>query len=113
MNPGELKYKIDIQKYVGVDNEVGEQVKQWQSYKKVWAKFLKPSIKSDLATMAEKKVSSISQPFAIRFRKDIDTTMRVVYDGNNYNIDHVDNNTKRNVETHLYCTLIEEGPYDE
>ncbi len=113
MNPGELKDRINIQNYVRVPNEAGEKVKQWQPYVMVWAKFLDPSLKRDLTTTAEKKVSTISYKIVIRHRKDINTTMRVVYDGNNFNIDHVDNITKQNIETHLYCTLVEEGSYNE
>jgi len=113
VNPGKLRNRIDIQNYVRVPNEVGEKVKQWQSYVKVWAEFLDPSFKRDLTTTAEKKVSSTSYKIVLRPRSDIDTTMRVVFRGKNYNIDHVDNITKQNVETHLYCTLVEEGSYYE
>lgn len=113
MNPGELRNRIEIQNYIGVENEVGEETKQWQTYVKVWAKFKDPSIKRELSTAADKKVSSVSHKIVIRYRNDIDTTMRVAYKGKSYNIDHVVNDKEQNVESHIYCTFIEEGPQDE
>lgn len=112
MNPGELRNKIDIQNYAEVENEAGEKTKQWQSYVKVWAKFLNNKIKGQVLK-AEKETSLIFYEIVIWYRTDIDTAMRVVYQGKSYNIDHVINWKELNVETHLFCTLIEEGPYNE
>lgn len=111
MNPGELINRIDIQNYVRTENEVGEEVKQWQSYKKLWSKFFNSSVKGQLK--AGKDAASIVYEIVIRYRKDIDTTMRVVYKEKNYNIDHAVNDKEQNIETHLFCTLIEEGVYNE
>ncbi|KLU66753.1 phage head-tail joining protein [Desulfosporosinus acididurans] len=110
---GELRHKIEVQKYVRVKNEVGEETKEWQLYKKIWAKFANANIRGQLEQAAEKKTAKIFYKIVIRFRSDIDTTMRVVYGGKTYNIDHVDNDKELNIETHLYCTLIEEGVYNE
>lgn len=113
MNPGQLRNRIDIQNYIRVENEVGEETKQWQSYVKVWAKFFNTNVKKQLESMAEKKTASIFYEIVIWYRNDIDTTMRVVYKGKNYNIDHVIDWKEQNIETHLFCTLIEEGVYNE
>lgn len=110
---GELRNKVDIQQYVRVKNEAGELTKQWQTYVKVWAKFQNANVGRQLLTLAEKKTASIFYQIIIRYRSDIDTTMRVVYGGKSYNIDHVVNFKEQNVETHLFCTLIEEGVYNE
>jgi len=111
MKIGELINRIDIQNYVRTENEVGEEVKQWQSYKKLWSKFYNSSVKDQLK--AGKDAASIVYEIVIRYRKDINTTMRVVYKEKNYNIDHVVNYKEQNIETHLFCTLIEEGVYNE
>ena len=111
MNIGELRNRIEIQTYVRVENEVGEQVKLWQPYVKLWAAFASNVVKDQ--AKAEKSVASIAYEIIIRHRSDIDTTMRVVYKGKNYNIDHVVNPKEKNVETHLFCTLSEEGVYNE
>lgn len=114
-NPGELRNKIEIQRYVMTTNEVGEKVKQWQPYAKVWSKFLNANVGKQLATVAEKKTATIFYEIVIRYRDDIDTTMRISYRGKFYNIDHIPpvQPGRRNVETHLFCTLIEEGVYNE
>ena len=113
INVGELRNKIDIQHYVRSENEVGEGIKQWQSYVKPWAKFLTSNVRRQLEVKGEKETSEIFYEIVIRYRNDIDTTMRVVYNGKNYNIDHAINWKEQNIETHLFCTLIEEGPYNE
>ncbi|WP_407308522.1 phage head closure protein [Desulfosporosinus sp. SB140] len=105
--------KIDIQNYARVENEVGEEMKQWQSFAKVWAHFLKSYIKIDEPLKAEKNVENIYCEIVIRYREDIDTAMRVVYQEKSYSIDHVVNDKEQNIETHLFCTLIEEGVYNE
>lgn len=112
-NPGELRNLIEIDHYIMAENEVGEEIKQWQLYAKVWAKFFNASVGKQLETKAEKKTATIFYEIVIRYRDDIDTTMRVSYRGKFYNIDHVTNKDERNIETHLFCTLIEEGPYNE
>lgn len=111
MRAGELRNKIEIQNYVRIENEVGEEVKQWKLYRKLWSKFYNSSVKDQLK--AGKDAASIVYEIVIRYRKDIDTTMRIVYKNKNYNIDHVVNYKEQNIETHLFCTLIEEGVYNE
>ena len=114
MNPGELRNRIEIQKYIRDGdkvNEAGEEVKTWQPYVKLWSKFYNSSVKDQLK--AEKSAASIVYEIVTRYRNDINTTMRVVYKGKKYSIDHVVNYKELNTETHLYCTLIEEGVYNE
>lgn len=111
MKVNELINRIDIQSYTRIENEVGEEVKQWQSYVPLWSKFFNSSVKDQLK--AGKDAASIVYEIVIRYRKDLNTTMRVVYKEKNYNIDHVVNYKEQNIETHLFCTLIEEGVYNE
>ncbi|HZK53575.1 MAG TPA: phage head closure protein [Desulfosporosinus sp.] len=103
--------RIEIQNYIRAENEVGEAVKQWQSYVKLWSTFYNSSVKDQLK--AGKDSASIVYEIVIRYRNDIDTKMRVVYKGKNYNIDHVVDWKEQHIETHLFCTLIEEGVYNE
>jgi len=116
MNPGELRNRIEIQKYTRDGdnvNEAGEEIKTWQLYKRPWAKFCNSSVKDQVK--AGKDASSIVYKIVIWYSKNINinTTMRVVYKGKIYSIDHVVNYKEQNIETHLYCTLIEEGVYNE
>lgn len=113
MKSVKLNKKIDIQNYVRVANEVGEEIKQWQSYAGVWAYFLTSYVPVDEHLKAEKDTEIVYYEIVIRYRDDIDTSMRVVYQNKLYNIDHVINDKEQNIETHLFCTLIEEGVYNE
>ena len=111
MNIGELRNRIEIQTYVRVENEVGEQVKLWRPYVKLWAAFARNVVKDQ--SKAGKVTESVVHEIVIRYRQDLNTTMRVVYKDKNYNIDHVVNHKEKNVETHLFCTSIEEGVTNE
>ncbi|KJR48406.1 hypothetical protein UF75_1204 [Desulfosporosinus sp. I2] len=112
MNIGELRNRLEIQHYVRLENEVGEEVKLWQLYVKLWAKFETSRVKEQKLE-AGKATGSVVHKIVIRYRNDLDSTMRVVYKGKNYNINHVVNDKEQNIETHLFCTLREEGVYNE
>lgn len=78
INIGDLKHRIIIQKIDGsIQNENGFEKPNWIDYTKAWA-----SVKnlygneyySAKAAQLEKTVK-----FTIRYRKDIDETMRIIY----------------------------------
>ena len=37
MNAGSMRHRIEIQAYSDVENEVGEMIKEWTTYKQLWA----------------------------------------------------------------------------
>lgn len=89
MKSEELKHKIDIQKYVNEVNDNGFEEEQWQNYKTIWAKVENLHGREYFqaaAIQAEKTVK-----FIIRFTKEIDESMRIVFQGKQYNITSIDN----------------------
>lgn len=89
MKSEELKHKIVIQKYENAVNDNGFEEEAWQDFKTVWAKVENIHGKEYFeaaAVQAEKTVK-----FTIRFIKDIDESMRIMFKGKQYNITSIDN----------------------
>lgn len=110
MKPGQLKHRIEIQHYVSVENELHQEIKDWQTFKKAWAKIEcvgngREQIKQD------KEELSLDYEITIRYTPGITSKMRVFYKDKVFNINHVVNYQEANIELHLFCTLQEEGVY--
>lgn len=112
MSIGNLRHRIEIQHYINTENEIGEDVKLWQTYAKVWSK-IDCVGNGRQQLLQEKEVLSLNYEIVIRYRKDIDTKMRVKFGEKIFNINHVVNYKELNKELHLFCILQEEGVYNE
>ncbi|NFL36787.1 phage head closure protein [Clostridium botulinum] len=89
MKSEELKHKIVIQKYENAVNDNGFEEEAWVDFKTVWAAISNLYGKEYFeaaAVQAEKTVK-----FTIRFTKDIDESMRIMFQGKQYNITSIDN----------------------
>lgn len=87
VNAGELCHRVVIQRNVSNDeNEYGHaQPANWQVFLRLWAKVSPLSAKDLLAAQAAQ--SQVIARLKIRYRTDIDSTMRVVFRGETYAID--------------------------
>lgn len=83
---GELRHRITVQ-VMGPDrDEDNYPIKPvWTDYKKLWAKVTHLSGRDLIAAQANQ--SKIVARLKIRYREDIDTTMRVIYKSKTYAID--------------------------
>lgn len=89
MKSEELKHKIVIQKYENAVNDNGFEEEAWVDFKIVWAAISNLYGKEYFeaaAIQAEKTVK-----FTIRFTKEIDESMRIMFQGKQYNITSIDN----------------------
>jgi SPP1 family predicted phage head-tail adaptor len=100
--------RIEIQQYTIVENEIHEEVKQWKTIRRPWAKIHCIGNGRE-QIVAGKQDLNLKYEITLRYTPGIDTKMRVVYRDKIYNIDHVVNYKELNVELHLFCTLQEEG----
>ena len=75
--------QITIQQYTESTNDYGETVKSWSDVATVWAEVKQQSARE---TWMAGKVAETDMMFRVRYRSGIDSTMRVVYDGKNYEI---------------------------
>lgn len=112
MNPGTLKHRIEIQDYDDGENEAKEQIKIWKLYKKLWASIRVIGNGRD-EVKAGKDQFRLTYEIVTRYTPEITSGMRVVYKEKKFNINHVINYKELNIETHLICTVIEEGVYNE
>lgn len=112
MQPGNFNCRIIIQKRGIIENEVGEQVKDWVQYKKIWAK--KQRLKAQTSTVNGKETITYAYRFIVRYRTDIEEDMMLIYKGIAYDIKHVNPiNDIDLYETHIDCEFYKEGVYNE
>ena len=89
VNPGELNRRIRIQQYVRTRDADGYYAEDWQTVCTLWAKFSRESgteLRERGADFAE-----IHVRFLIRFREGIDRKMAVLYRGDRYEIEYLNN----------------------
>ena len=108
-----MRHRIEIQKFTEVENEVSSLEKGWATFIKCWAS--KVQLKGSINSVADEKIGTeYTYRFKIRYRNDIDESMRVVYDGVIYDIQHVNNIKETGMyETHIDCVQHKEGVYNE
>lgn len=83
MISGRMDRKITIQEYTESTNDYGEVEKSWSDVATVWAEVKQQSARE---TWQAGKVAETEMMFRIRYRSGINSKMRVVYDGDNYDI---------------------------
>jgi len=89
MNIANLNKRIIFQSFTTITNDYGFEIQEWSDFKTVWAGITNLSGREYFAAMqvqAEKTVK-----FTIRCNKNINETMRIIFEGNNYDISSIDN----------------------
>ena len=108
---GKMRHRIEIQHLTDGENEIGEIVKVWTKYKKLWAE--KKQLKGENPTYQDKVGIQYKYRFKIRYTDDIDEDMRVLYDGVIYDIKHINPVKELNPYTTIDCIVHKEGVYNE
>lgn len=81
----QLNRRVIIQQDIGATrNSIGEHVEDWVDVATVWAGKKNQASREYFA--ASKINAELTDLFIIRYRSDIDSKMRLVFDGKNYNI---------------------------
>lgn len=81
---GELCHRVTIQHKTTVYGEYNYETEAWTEYKKLWSKVTFLSVKDGLTAKAAG--SETTARLKLRKRKDIDTGMRVLFDGQTFQI---------------------------
>ena len=81
---GELCHRVTIQHKTTVYDEYNYETEAWTEYKKLWSKVTFLSVKDGLTAKAAG--SETTARLKMRKRKDIDTGMRVLFDGQTFQI---------------------------
>lgn len=84
---GELRHRVTIQRCIsgGRDEDGHVLPSEWVQHKKLWAKITPLSSKDLIGAQAAQ--SEVVARMKIRYRTDIDTTMRVIWKGRMFAID--------------------------
>lgn len=83
MKAGRLDRRITIQQNTPSTNSFGEQDESWADLDTVWAEVRTQSGREIFAAGTQ---AEIDIAFRIRHRTDLTRAMRIVYDGDNYDI---------------------------
>ena len=100
---GGEKKRITIQQPADTQDAYGAPVPAWSTVTTVWAQ-VEP-LRGSEYLISKQTGAKIDTRFVIRYRVDIYLTpkMKVVYDGNDYNIESIININEANKELHLMC----------
>ena len=109
LDPSKLRHPVEIQKRTQVqDSTTGEITHTWARLKMVWASVEPLSAREFIAAQAGQ--SQITARIVIRYRDDVDATMRILFRGKIYNIHGVLPDADSGLE---YLTLpVSEGVND-
>ena len=108
---GKMRHRIEIQHLADGENEVGETIKVWTKYKKLWAE--KKQLKGENPIYSDKEGIQYKYRFKVRYRTDIDEDMRVIYDGIIYDIKNINHVKELNPYTTIDCIIYKEGVSNE
>lgn len=89
MNPGELRHRITLQRLTTTTNENGFEMEEWTDVKTVWASITNLHGREYYEAAAVQAEQTVK--FTVRYLKDLDTSMRILFKGNQYNITSIDN----------------------
>lgn len=84
-----LNQRISLQQRTIIQDENGFEFEKWITVATVWASI--SNLYGNEYFEAKKTTSEDMLKFKIRYRSDIDKSMRISHKGRNYNILHIDN----------------------
>lgn len=98
----ELNRKVTFQSLtITQDPNTGEMIEAWTDYLSVFAK-VEPLVGREYLAAAAIQ-AEVPTKFTMRFRGDIDQTMRLVFDGQTFDIQSIQNIRSANRETLIYA----------
>lgn len=86
---GDLNKRIIIQTFSITVSDSGFETEGWNTYKTIWASATNLHGREFYSAMAVHSEKTIK--FSIRYMKDLDTSMRILFDNKSYNITSIDN----------------------
>jgi phage head-tail adaptor, putative, SPP1 family len=89
MKSEELKNRITLQILETITNENGFEVEAWTDFKDLWASVTNLHGREYFEASAVHTENTVK--FNIRYTDEIDTTMRILFKGKQYNINSIDN----------------------
>ena len=89
MKSEQLKHRITLQILETAANDNGFELEIWTDFKDLWAAITNLNGREYFAAAAVQAENTVK--FTIRYTDEIDTTMRIIFKGKQYNITSIDN----------------------
>ena len=89
MEIGKLNKRITFQSFTTITNDYGFEIQEWADYTTVWASANNLNGREYFAAQAVQAEKTVK--FTIRYNKNINESMRIIFEGNNYDISSIDN----------------------
>ena len=89
MNPGELDKRITFQRLTTTTNKNGFEVETLEDFKTVWAKVSNLHGREYFEAAAVQRENTVK--FTIRYLPDVNPSMKILFQGRQYNITSIDN----------------------
>jgi SPP1 family predicted phage head-tail adaptor len=89
MNPGDLDKRITFQRLTTTTNENGFEIETLEDFKTVWAKVSNLHGREYFEAAAVQAENTVK--FTIRYLEGIDPSMKILFQGKEYNITSIDN----------------------
>ena len=102
IDAGALNRRVYVQKRSQDKDTVGQRDLTWQNFLRCWARI--EQLQGRELEMAQAIRREINHRVVIRYRKDITTSMRVVYQGRYLNVEAVLDPDTEHVLLHLMCS---------
>lgn len=93
MNPGLFRHRIKLLKMVVTEDEIRQQIEDWQEVRTCWAAIKTVSGREYFAAASVQ--AERTYRFIIRYTPGIDETMRIDYQGRQFDIQSVLNDDER------------------
>ena len=77
---GQMKRRVEIQRKSVSRDDFGTETVSWRKVAAVWARVIQTGVSEDFQNDADREIALRNARIRIRFRTDVDETMRVVYD---------------------------------
>jgi SPP1 family predicted phage head-tail adaptor len=106
MQPGELNKRIEIQQDLGIPDDSGLHVPNWQPFVTVWAKV--QDLTGREFFQAAQTQSESTTKFTIRFRS-VENNMRILFDGGLYEIVYIDRGQHKGAYMTITAKRTEDG----
>ena len=106
MKAGKLNKKIAIQSFTTVANDYGELVQTWATYHTPFAE-VKHRDGTEF-TRGGETISKLQTTFIIRYKEGISVKDRIIYGGETYQIESINNFEEKNREQHIKTYKIED-----
>lgn len=90
---GNLRERLTIQHYTVVDDGMGNEIPTWSDLATVWCR-VEP-LKGDERIIADAVRNPYSVVFHIRYRNDVTTDLRIMYQGKLFNLKRITNYDER------------------